>query len=52
MTWRLKEGESFLTTIVSRGKVLYEKDDAGLGAEGRGGLLAHPASELKQRSGS
>jgi predicted nucleotidyltransferase len=26
VSWRLKEGESFLTTIVSRGKVLYEKD--------------------------
>jgi len=24
MTWRLKQGESFLTTIVSKGKVLYE----------------------------
>src|SRR6266446_9351969 len=28
MKWRLEEGESFLTTIVSQGKVLYEKDDA------------------------
>jgi predicted nucleotidyltransferase len=27
MGWRLKEGESFLTAVVSRGKVLYEKDD-------------------------
>src|SRR5262249_25633744 len=25
MAWRLEEGESFTTTIVSRGKVLYEK---------------------------
>src|SRR5688500_3008698 len=27
MKWRLEEGESFLTTIVSQGKVLYEKDN-------------------------
>jgi predicted nucleotidyltransferase len=26
MAWRLEEGESFTTTIVSQGKVLYEKD--------------------------
>jgi predicted nucleotidyltransferase len=25
MAWRLEEGESFTTTIVSQGKVLYEK---------------------------
>src|SRR5947207_2362881 len=37
MKWRLEEGESFLTTIVTRGKVLYEKDDKGVGEEGRGG---------------
>src|ERR1019366_8330396 len=24
MTWRLAEGESFMTTVVSQGKVLYE----------------------------
>jgi len=27
MAWRLEERESFLTTVVSQGKVLYEKDD-------------------------
>src|SRR5438067_3902836 len=31
MKWRLEEGESFLTTIVTQGKVLYEKDDARVG---------------------
>src|ERR1700724_1005662 len=31
MKWRLEEGESFLTTIVARGKVLYEKDDKRVG---------------------
>src|SRR5687768_2361936 len=31
MKWRLEEGESFLTTIVTRGKVLYEKVDKRVG---------------------
>jgi len=26
--WRIREGESFLTNVFTRGKVLYEKDDA------------------------
>jgi predicted nucleotidyltransferase len=38
MKWRLDEGESFLTEIVSKGKVLYEKDDSRVGAKGRGRL--------------
>jgi predicted nucleotidyltransferase len=38
MKWRLEEGEWFTTTIVSNGKVLYEKDNAGLGGEGRARL--------------
>lgn len=29
MTWRLKEGESFLTTIMSQGKVLYPAPRSG-----------------------
>jgi predicted nucleotidyltransferase len=33
--WRLKEGESFLTEIMTRGKVLYEKNDGRLGAKSR-----------------
>ena len=32
--WRLEEGDSFLTEIVSQGKVLYEKDDKGVGGQG------------------
>src|SRR5437879_4137315 len=38
MKWRLEERESFLTTIVTQGKVLYEKDDEGVDQEGRRGL--------------
>src|ERR1700681_3617838 len=38
MQWRLAEGESFLTQIVAKGKVLYEKHHRGMGAQGRRGL--------------
>ena len=38
MRWRLEEGDSFLQEIVSRGKVLYEKANHGVGEEGRGRL--------------
>ena len=34
MKWRLEEGESFLREIVAKGKVLYEKNDKGMAAEG------------------
>jgi predicted nucleotidyltransferase len=36
MKWRLEEGESFLTEVVTKGKVLYEKADRRMGAQGRG----------------
>jgi predicted nucleotidyltransferase len=35
MKWRLAEGESFTTAIVSQGKVLYEKGHARVGEVGR-----------------
>jgi predicted nucleotidyltransferase len=35
MQWRLEEGESFLTEVVSKGKILYEKDNRPVGAESR-----------------
>src|SRR5713101_8139356 len=34
--WRLREGESFHTEIISRGKVLYEKGNRRMGAKSRG----------------
>jgi len=52
MTWRLEEGESFLTAIVSKGKILYEKDDEGVGQKGRTGLRPRQASQPKQDSAS
>lgn len=36
LKWRLEEGESFLTEVVSKGKVLYEAGNKGVGAKGRG----------------
>jgi predicted nucleotidyltransferase len=51
MAWRLEEGESFTTTIVAKGKVLYEKGDQGVGQEGRAGLRARQARQAKQGSG-
>jgi predicted nucleotidyltransferase len=35
MQWRLAEGESFLREIMTRGKVLYEKNHAGVGSQSR-----------------
>ncbi|HVS38079.1 MAG TPA: nucleotidyltransferase domain-containing protein, partial [Gemmataceae bacterium] len=35
MKWRLAEGESFLTEITTKGKILYEKDHTGVGAKSR-----------------
>jgi uncharacterized protein len=40
MKWRLAERESFLTEITTQGKVLYEKEHVGVGAQGRGRLSA------------
>jgi predicted nucleotidyltransferase len=46
--WRLEEGESFLTEIFSKGKVLYEKDDQGVGAQGRKRSRARDPGKSKQ----
>ena len=34
LAWRLAEGDAFLREIVNRGKVLYEKTDFRVGAQG------------------
>ncbi len=36
--WRLAEGESFHTEIVTKGKILYEKSNSGVGGKSRGRL--------------
>lgn len=35
LRWRLAEGDSFLSEIMSRGTILYEEADGGVGAKGR-----------------
>jgi predicted nucleotidyltransferase len=35
LAWRLAEGESFMTEVLSRGKVLYEANNTRVGAKGR-----------------
>jgi predicted nucleotidyltransferase len=36
LAWRLAEGDWFLKEITAKGEVLYEKDNARVGAKGRG----------------
>src|SRR5439155_12741580 len=52
LEWRLAEGESFHTEIVTNGKVLYEKSDARVGTKGRGGLSRGPTTRHRQRAAS
>jgi predicted nucleotidyltransferase len=40
MQWRLAEGDSFLREITTKGKVLYEKNNAGVGTQSRKRLSA------------
>jgi predicted nucleotidyltransferase len=40
LSWRLREGDSFLREIVARGKVLYEKAYGRAGSQGRSRLPA------------
>ncbi len=50
MQWRLAEGESFLTEILSKGKVLYEKDNRRMGGEGRRRSRHRPTKQSKQNA--
>src|ERR1700730_12660253 len=50
MKWRLEEHESFLTEVATKGKVLYEKDDPGVGAKGRGRLPGRRQAPPRKRS--
>jgi predicted nucleotidyltransferase len=43
----LEEGDTFLTQIISEGKVLYEGGDARVGAQGRGRLPRRAAPRRK-----
>jgi len=50
MKWRLEEGECFLTHIVSKGKVLYEKGDARVGTQGRSRPRRRPAKQPRKNA--
>jgi predicted nucleotidyltransferase len=50
LKWRLEEHESFLTEVTMKGKVLYEKDDAGVAAKGRGRLPGRRQAPPRKRS--
>jgi predicted nucleotidyltransferase len=50
MKWCLEEGESFLTTIVTEGKVLYGNDHPGVGQKGGRRLRARQTGKPKQDS--
>jgi predicted nucleotidyltransferase len=50
--WRLEEGDSFLREIVSRGKILYEKADEGVGAKGGSRLHHRKETRARKRSSS
>jgi predicted nucleotidyltransferase len=52
MAWRLEEGDSFLSEIVKKGKVLYEKADGPVGAKGGVRLRGGQANRARQRTPS
>src|SRR5206468_6901800 len=47
LAWRLAEGDSFLREIVSKGKVLYEKVDGGVGTKSGGRLPRRSKARAK-----
>lgn len=50
LSWRLTEGESFHTEIVTKGKVLYEKSRTRMGAKGRKRLSARRNHRPRKRA--
>ncbi len=50
MKRRLEEGDSFLTEVVSKGKVLYEKEDRRVGAKGRSRSRHRPAKQPRKNT--
>jgi predicted nucleotidyltransferase len=44
---RLEDGNLFHTAIVTKGKVLYEKRDPGMGGQGRRRLSGRPAARTR-----
>ena len=52
IAWRLKEGDSFLREIMTKGKVLYEKADGPMGAKGGVRLRRGQKNRARKRSAS
>ncbi len=52
VAWRLKEGDSLLREILTKGKVLHEKADGPMGAKGGVGLRRGQANRARRRSAS
>ena len=50
LSWRLREGDSFLQEIVAKGKVLYEKTDQRVGSKGRSRLSG--GDQTRRRNGT
>jgi len=50
MSWRLREGDSFLEEIVTRGKVLYEKANGRVVAKSRGRLSTRRKTLPRKRA--
>ena len=50
LSWRLREGDSFLEEIVTKGKVLYEKNHGRVAAKSRGRLSARRQVEPRKRT--
>ncbi len=49
---RLAQGDSFHREIIAKGKVLYEKGDAGMGPKSRGRPRHRPSKQPKRHSAS
>jgi len=48
LRWRLAEKESFLTEVMTKGKVLYEKGHKGVAAKSRGRLSRRPTTHRRK----
>jgi uncharacterized protein len=52
LAWRIEEGDSFLLEVMTKGKVLYEKADSPVGAQGRIRLRSRPKNRQRARPAS
>jgi predicted nucleotidyltransferase len=52
MKERVEEGDSFLEEVLARGKLLYEKEDARVGAEGRSRFRRRRTKQPQQNPAS